>query len=417
MTTTCAVTELREREQRRIVWVLALATVLGGLGVGASLSAGALLIVDITGAESLSGFGSTMNALGAAIAGIPLARLAAKRGRRVALTTGSAIAVIGAVVIILAAATRTPVALFLGLAVLGVAVAVQLQSRFAATDLAAPSRRARDLSLVVWSITIGAVTGPNLIGPGERIGELIGIPPLAGIFVFTVLAQALAGLIVWVGLRPDPLLRARAVAAEPVPPGTNPTADPAGGIRATSAVPQFLAIAIVALGHAVMVALMAMTPLHLTHHGGSVTLVGFTISLHIAGMYALSPVFGVLTSRVGPLPVAFGGFAVLGLAALGTGFGGATVWIIQAALVLLGVGWSMVTIAGASLLTSLAPIDVRPKRQGQSDTLMNAAGAAIGAASGVVFAFGGFPLLSIVAGVLIALGALAAVRISVAAQR
>ncbi len=406
-----------DRTQRRIVGVLALATVLGGLGVGASLSAGALLIVDVTGVESLSGFGSTMNALGAALAGIPLARLAARRGRRIALSTGSAIAVLGAILIIAASATRTPVALFIGLAVLGVAVAVQLQSRFAATDLATPARRARDLSLVVWSITIGAVTGPNLIGPGEVIGESLGIPPLAGIFVFTVAAQAAAGLVVWIGLRPDPLLEARAIAAAPKPAGAGPDADPAAGIRSASATPQFLAMAVVALGHAVMVALMAMTPLHLMHHGGSVTLVGFTISMHIAGMYALSPVFGVLTSRIGPLPVLLGGFAALTLAALGTGFGGDKVWVIQVALILLGIGWSMVTISGASLLTSLAPADVRPKRQGQSDTMMNAAGATVGALSGLVFATGGFPLLSSVMGACIVLGALATVRLAVAARR
>lgn len=406
-----------DRTQRRIVGVLALATVLGGLGVGASLSAGALLIVDVTGAESLSGFGSTMNALGAALAGIPLARLAARRGRRIALSTGSAVAVLGAILIIAASATRTPVALFIGLAVLGVAVAVQLQSRFAATDLATPARRARDLSLVVWSITIGAVTGPNLIGPGEVIGESLGIPPLAGIFVFTVAAQAAAGLVVWIGLRPDPLLEARAIPAAPRPAGAGPDADPAAGIRSASATPQFLAMAVVALGHAVMVALMAMTPLHLMHHGGSVTLVGFTISMHIAGMYALSPVFGVLTSRIGPLPVLLGGFAALALAAGGTGFGGDTVWVIQVALILLGIGWSMVTISGASLLTSLAPADVRPKRQGQSDTMMNAAGATVGALSGLVFATGGFPLLSSVMGACIVLGALATVRLAVAARR
>lgn len=407
--------------QRRTVIVLALATILGGLGVGASLSAGALLIADITGNPALSGFGSTMNAVGAALAGMPLARLAARRGRRIALATGNAIAVVGAVLVVVAAALGLSILLFLGLAVLGIAVAVQLQSRFAAADLALPERRARDLSLVVWSITIGAVTGPNLIGPGERLGETLGLPGLSGIFFFTIAAQIAAGLVVWIGLRPDPLLEARRLAAAADESGGSAAA--AGSAKLTapaqaasqpavsrSAKPQFLAIALIALAHAVMVGLMAMTPLHLTGHGGSITLVGLTISLHIAGMYALSPVFGILAGKVGAIPVVIGGFVVLGISALGTAFGGESVAVIQLALVLLGIGWCMVTVAGATLVTDLTPSAIRPKRQGQSDTAMNAAGALFGAASGALFAGGGFPLLSAVAGALILLGIIVAVR-------
>lgn len=403
-----------------MVGVLALATILGGLGVGASLSAGALLIADITGNPALSGFGSTMNAVGAAIAGMPLARLAARRGRRVALATGNAIAVLGAVLVVVASAERWSVLLFVGLAVLGIAVAVQLQSRFAAADLALPENRARDLSLVVWSITIGAVTGPNLIGPGERLGEALGLPGLAGIFFFTIAAQIAAGLVVWIGLRPDPLLEARRLAAlESETPAPSAVADAAerpalleDAKRRASRSSQFLAIALIAIAHAVMVGLMAMTPLHLTHHGGSITLVGLTISLHIAGMYALSPVFGALTSKLGPIPVVLGGFGVLGIASLGTGFGGESVPIIQTALILLGIGWCMVTVAGAVLVTDLTPSADRPARQGQSDTAMNAAGALFGAASGALFAAGGFPLVSIVAGVFIVLGAALAIRLT-----
>ena len=419
--------------QRRVVAVLALTTVLGGLGVGASLSAGALLITDITGNPALSGFGSTMNAVGAALAGMPLARLAAGRGRRLALAAGNAVAVGGAGLVILASAARLPALLFAGLAVLGVAVAVQLQSRFAATDLAPPARRARDLSLVVWSITVGAVTGPNLIGPGERIGEALGLPGLAGIFVFTIGAQLAAGCVVWFGLRPDPLLEARRLAGVAPPTGPARASEPAprpapssageapaeqgAEPPAGSAAPQFLAIAAVALAHAVMVGIMAMTPLHITEHGGSITLVGLTISLHIAGMYALSPLFGFLAGRFGAVPVVLAGFGVLALAALGAAVGGDDVLVIQGSLVLLGIGWGLATVAGASLVTELTPAGLRPRRQGQSDTAMNAGGALFGAVSGAIFAAGGFPVLAAVAAGLIALGVAATLRIAPRARR
>ncbi|WP_075205275.1 MFS transporter [Leucobacter musarum] len=411
------------RVQRRTVAVLAAATVLGGLGVGASLSAGALLISEVTGNPALSGFGSTMNAVGAALAGIPLARLAARRGRRVALASGNLGAVAGAALVIIAAGAELGGLLFVGLAVLGIAAAVQLQARFAATDLASPAQRARDLSSVVWSITVGAVIGPNLIGPGESIGHALGLHPLSGIFLFTIVAQLAAGLVVWGGLRPDPLLEARRRAAVDVgretelgvvlaaPSRTVPSVAP--GARTA----QILAIAAVAIGHAVMVGIMAMTPLHLTHHGGSIELVGITISLHIAGMYALSPLVGLAAGRFGAVPVVLAGFALLALAAIGTALGGESVPAVQISLVLLGVGWSLVTVAGAALVTALTPAADRPARQGQADTAMNAAGALFGAVSGVLFATGGFPVLSSVAAVLIVAGVVCTVRLREPARR
>ncbi|WP_336661044.1 MFS transporter [Leucobacter sp. USHLN153] len=411
--------------QRRTVTVLSLTTVLGGLGTGASLSAGALLIADITGNPALSGFGSTMNAVGAAIAGIPLARLAARRGRRIALASGNLLAVLGAILVIGAAYAEISVLLFLGLAVLGFAVAVQLQARFAAADLASPARRARDLSLVVWSITIGAVIGPNLIGPGEAIGRALGLHQLSGIFLFAIAAQIAAALVVWFGLRPDPLIESRRIAAETeiearaaaARRGDAGPSSPSPALAAHGRTAQVLAILVVALGHAIMVGLMAMTPLHLTHHGGSIELVGITISLHIAGMYALSPLAGLAAGRWGPVPVVLGGFGVLTLAALGTAVAGDAVWLVQTSLVLLGLGWCMVTVAGAALITTVTPPEDRPARQGQADTAMNGAGALFGAASGLLFAAGGFPVLSSVAGALIVVGIAAAVRLGALTRR
>lgn len=391
--------------QRRMVLTLSISTILGGLGIGAAFSTGALLVAEVTGNPALSGLAATLNAVGATIAGIPLARFAMRRGRRVALALGNLIAMIGAALVILASVMGSAPLLFVGLTAFGLGSATQLQARFAAADLAMPVHRARDLSLVVWSITIGAVVGPNLAGPGERVGTALGIPELSGVFVFAVAAQLAAIAVVWIGLRPDPLLTARDLDA------ARGAAESGSGrpMRAERFAPlraQAFVIVLIASAHAVMVSIMAMTPLHIVEHGGTITLVGLTISLHIAGMYALSPVFGILTQRLGAPPVIGGGLGLLAAAAGCTGFGGASHLIIQVGLILLGLGWGAVTVAGAALLTTITPPDVRPKRQGQSDTWMNAAGATAGALSGLVFAVGGFPVLSVVAAMLIVAAAL-----------
>ncbi len=83
------------RVQRRTVGVLAAGQVLGGIAFGATVSLGALLAADLSGQEALSGLATASVTLGAAIAAIPLARLAGTRGRRLALTAGNLLALVG----------------------------------------------------------------------------------------------------------------------------------------------------------------------------------------------------------------------------------------------------------------------------------------------------------------------------------
>ena len=407
--------------QRKTLWVLATATVLGGLGVGASLSVGALLLAEVSGNDAISGLASAVFNAGAAVAGIPLARLAAKRGRRSALVTGSVVAMLGALIAIYSTVLGWWWLLAIGLGMLGVASAVQLLSRFTATDLAVPEKRARDLSLVVWAITVGAVVGPNLVGPGAVVGNAIGVTPLAGVFVFALFAQVLAAAVNLFGLRPDPLLTARKIAAAARDRAEAPTTGElaAAGARQLTGDrrARILTIVVIAIAQAIMVGLMAMTPLHLMHHEGTPEIVGVTLSLHIAGMYALSPVFGSLASRFGRIPIVVVGLLVL-LASIVLAFvAGPSHLLIQVALTLLGLGWSAVTVAGAALLTELTPEAERPRWQGRSDATMSAAGAIAGALSGVIFAIGDFSFLALACGALLALGAVASIQLGVHTKR
>ena len=191
--------------QRRVRNVLVLGQIMAGLGMGATLSMGAILAGRLSGSDAWSGMAASVATLGAALAAIPLARLAARYGRRVSLTTGALIASSGAVVTITAVIQAWFPLLLAGLMLIGVATAVNLQSRFAATDLAAPATRGRDLSVVVWATTVGAVSGPNLLVPGEALGRYLGLPELAGPFVFSLIAQLLAAVVYIVALKPDPL--------------------------------------------------------------------------------------------------------------------------------------------------------------------------------------------------------------------
>lgn len=377
---------------KRVRRVLMVGQVMAGLGMGATLAVGAILVGRLAGSEGFSGLAATFSTLGAALAAVPLARLAARSGRSVSLTTGATLAALGGVVTITANVMANVVVLLVGMAMVGVGTAVNLQSRFAVTDLAEPATRGRDLSLVVWSTTVGAVSGPNLITPGEWLGGLLGLPELAGPFVLTTIAQASAAILYFFALRPDPLKIAQQRAANAAAEGRTSSYD-----VVDNPVMARTAIASIALSHATMVAVMAMTPVHLVHHGASLAIVGFTISLHIAGMFALAPVFGVMADKLGRATTILVGQVILAMSLLLTGFGSENEALVVVGLVLLGLGWSAATVAGSTLLTESTSVARRPTVQGISDLVMSGSGAVGGALAGVVLALLGYDGLSFVA--------------------
>jgi MFS family permease len=382
--------------QRRTVRVLVAGQVLGGIGVGATLAVGAVMAAEISGSQALSGTAATFTTLGAAATAIPLARFAQRRGRRPALATGAVLASSGSVLTITAAALGFFPLLLLAFALLGAGVAVNLQSRFAATDIASDRHRGRDLSLVVWSTTIGAVLGPNLIGPGEAIAATLRMPPLTGSFLIALSAQLAAAAVYLIWLRPDPYRLSRHTPQQkPVDDGG------AGAVRGRRTL--IFAIGSIALSHAVMVSVMSMTPVHLVHHGVTLALVGLTISLHVAGMYALSPVFGWLSDRLGGIHTVLTGQGLFAVALPLVALGEADPAQVTAGLVFLGLGWSASTVGGSALVAGLATGAARPRIQGRTDLAMNLAGAGGGAAAGLVLALIGYAGLAWSAGALVLL--------------
>jgi MFS family permease len=397
--------------QRRTLRVLVTSQVLGGVGVGAGVAVIGLLAYELSGTESLSGVSATASTLGAAAAALVIARITESRGRRPGLVRGYLVGAGGAALAVLAAVAGSfPLHVIASLA-FGWASAANLQARYAATDLPPAAERGRALSTVVWATTLGAVLGPNLTGPGETLASALALPALAGPYVFSLLSFLAAATVQAVGLRPDPLRVARDAATRPI----GRTAPPS--IRAALATVRTLPSAVAALSaiaaaHATMVGVMVMAPVHLEHHGAALRLVGLTISLHIAGMYALSPLVGRLADRIGRARTALTGLAQLAvavvLAAVAPPVGSA--WF-QIGLVLLGTGWSTCLVAGSTLLTDAVPDRETPTVQGASDLLMNLAGGAGGIAAGVVLALAGFRALALGSLVLLVVPAWQLVRL------
>jgi len=384
--------------QRRTLRLLFSTQILGGMGTAIGIAVGGLLAARL-GGTAVSGFASSSMVVGAAALAVPISKIMSRYGRRPGLGFAYLAGTLGAVVVVLATTRDSVPLMFAGMAAFGGATAAGLQARYTAVDLAVPDRRGRDLSLVVWATTLGAVAAPNFAGVADAAVQDLGLPELAGPFVFSAIAFMAAAALITALLRPDPLLTARRVA------GTSSVDARRGSVRdaarAVIARPAArLGVAAVAVGHVVMVGVMSMTPVHIDMgpaHGDVLRIVGLVLSVHILGMYALSPVAGWMTDRFGRRPVVLVGAGLLVVSCAVAGTAGHDTVRLTIGLFLLGLGWSCTMVAGSTLLSESVPVEVRPAAQGLSDLCMGVAGAAAGAVSGLVVELSGYQVLNILA--------------------
>ncbi|TDW88577.1 MFS transporter [Kribbella sp. VKM Ac-2566] len=398
---------MTSERQRTTLRVLVASNALGGVATASGFAVAALLAENVSGSTSMAGLVATSTTLGAAVLAVPLAGLARSRGRRVSLSVGYLIAFVGAALTILAAQIGSLALLLAAGCFFGSGSASNLQSRYAATDAAEPSRIARSLGLVVWATTIGVIVGPNLTGVGGSVGTSLGILALAGPYVFSVVAFGLSAATVWVGMRSQ--VRPGKVERQPL----------AETFRQVIRIPHArLGLLAIATAHAVMVGVMSMTSVHLRHHGASLTIVGFVISGHVAGMYALSPLTGWLADRLGRIPTIGIGLGILAvamtLAAVAPDDAHALTGL---ALFTLGLGWSACLVAGSTLLSRSVPDGIRTSAQGLSDLTMGVLASLSGTAAGPVLAYLGFHWLAVFCGILLIPAALLAATTKQAVAR
>jgi MFS family permease len=382
--------------QAATVRALVLSQAVGALGITIGIATASLLARDLSGSESLAGLAGTFQVLGAALSSYLLARVMAVRGRRVGLTTGLLMGAAGALLAVVAGVIGSMLLLLVGALLIGATTAANNASRYAATDLAPAERRGRALSTVVWATTVGAVLGPNLTGPSAAFADLLGIPELTGPFALGAIGMLVAAVIVTVRLRPDPLLLARELAEVPAAP---PSGTSWGRARAAVREQPGLGLAVAGLAgaHAAMVGVMTMTPIHMEHGGAELRVIGIVISVHVLGMFAFSPLVGLLSDRVGRPPVlAAGGLVLLVSLVLCSTAPEGTSWQIFGGLFLLGLGWSLATVSASTMVADLAPIDARTDVQGMADVVMGVSAASAGALAGLVVGLFGYPVLALV---------------------
>ena len=392
-------------EQRRTLAVLLLAQILSGAGLAAGITVAALPAEQMLGSSRWSGLPTVFFTVGSAAAAVGLGRLSQRFGRRAGLSTGYLIGALGTVGVVVAAGMGNIVLFFASMIVYGAGAATNLQARYAGADLAAPSRRGRAVSIVLVATAVGAILGPNLVSTTGMVATKIGFPALAGPFMLAGLAYSAGALVLWLLLRPDPLLLARSIAAEVSSRSATPAAPSEAGAVPGPRQRWSWALAsgagIMILTQLIMVAIMTITPIHIEHHGHGVGVTGIVIGAHVAGMFLPSPFSGWLVDRYGYLAIALAAGVTLLAAGLIAAWAPVdSVATLVLALVLLGVGWNLGLVSGTTLVTDAVPLETRARTQGVVDLGIALAGAGGGLSSGLIFAATSYATLTLTSGLL-----------------
>jgi MFS family permease len=252
--------EKQRQLQKRTLSIVIASQIFGGAGLAAGITVGALLAQDMLGTDRYAGIPTALFTLGSAAAALLVGRLSQRKGRRIGLATGFLAGGFGAVGVVLAAIFNNLPLLFFSLLVYGGGTATNMQARYAGTDLALPTERAKAISMAMVFTTFGAVAGPNLVNVMGRFSTSIGAPALSGPFMLAAVAYIVAGVVLLLFLRPDPFMVAQAIAEKE---RHDRTEQPNNRITSVHKRGFVIGATVMILTQIVMVAIMTMTPVHM----------------------------------------------------------------------------------------------------------------------------------------------------------
>ncbi|QIW20622.1 MFS transporter [Bacillus thuringiensis] len=391
--------EEKQKLYKRTLVIVSISQMFGGAGLAAGITVGALLAQQMLGTDAYAGLPAAMFTMGSAVAAFFVGKLSQKYGRRIGLAAGFIVGGLGAIGVVVAALTNSIILLLVSLLIYGAGTATNLQARYAGTDLANKKQRATAISITMVMTTFGAVAGPNLVGVMGRFAHSIGIPELAGPFILSAAAFILAGIVLFVMLRPDPLLIANMIETykqEHTYKGQPVTEEAIENKRGIT-----VGAIVMILTQVVMVAIMTMTPVHMGHHGHGLSAVGLVIGFHVGAMYLPSLVTGMLIDKIGRTTMSIaGGVILLAAGVIAAIAPSDSLILLIVALSLLGLGWNLGLISGTAQIVDATIPSTRAKTQGKIDVFIALAGASGGAMSGMVVANSSYAALSLAGGVL-----------------
>jgi MFS family permease len=355
---------------------------------------GSIIAVQLANGNSQwTGVPATLGVVGAAMIAYPIGRLMDRVGRRIGLSIGYVIGILGTLVAALGVINQSLFIFLIGFFGLGLTRGVLDLGRYAAAEASPAHRRARAISWVILGGTVGSILGPSLIEVTNNLAGRIGLPGLSGPWFAAAIFLAMGLVLINVFLRPDPQVIGRQLAAlEP-----ESAKEQLKGGRPYRKIIQdpnaLLATGTLIFAQVTMVAVMVVTPVHMQDHNHALGSISVVIMAHTLGMFGLSFVTGWLADKLGRTKVIISGGLILGLSCLMAPFSHGVAWLVVA-LFLLGLGWNFCFVAGSTLLTDVLRPEEKGRIQGLTDTLINIASGVGSISSGFAFAAFGFAAMS-----------------------
>ncbi|MEH1128032.1 MFS transporter [Micromonospora sp. CPCC 206061] len=368
---------------RSVQLVLAAATAVGSVGLAAGGTAGALIAAEMTGGTTSAGVPLGAVVVGSAAGAVLISRVTRLAGRITGLMLGYLVGAVGAALVVGAMAASNFVLVVVGNVVMGVANAAVYLARYAAADAVSASARGRALGVVLTGAAVGAVAGPNLLGPSGDLAARLGFSRLGGLYLVAVVAFPTAGAILALLGR-----RTRGSVTGGVQAGTGATA------RAHPSVGAGTAVFVLAVTNLVMVAVMAVAPLHMVAHSHHLDIVGVVVSIHVLCMLAPAPLAGWLADRAGTHVVAGLGAVLILVAGVTGAFADPNSALsMTVVLAMFGLGWCAGVVAGSVMVADSLSDAQRARAEGIGEVAMGTAAGVGAPLAGLVVAFGGFSTL------------------------
>jgi MFS family permease len=386
-----------QRIGRKITTTLFITQSLASAGFIAVATINPILGAKLAASRSLATLPTAVYLLSGALSASAWGDIMDRIGRRNAIIAGLVLGMIGNGLVLVAIQSASFLWVLTGLILMGITNSAITLGRFAAAEANPPDQRGRAISAVVLGGVVGTILTRVSASPMGNFAVSIGMDELAGAYLATLVLFALASFIVFIGLRPDPLEVGKEVARlypEDTPQGE---ARPVLQILRQPAV--ITAVAAMALGQLVMVAIMVITSLHMEDHQHARSDIYSVISVHTFGMFAPSIISGWLLDRWGRGRMILIGAATLLLACL-TAPLSPDVLPLGISLFLLGLGWNFCFVGGSTLLSDqLSPLE-RSRTQGTNDLLVGLASAFISLSSGFIFSATSYAMMSLIAAAL-----------------
>jgi MFS family permease len=294
-----------------------------------------------------------MMMIGVVLAALPASLFMKRMGRRAGFIAGALVGGAGGGALSVVAIDLDAFWLFCaGNLLLGVYQAFANYHRFAAADAASPAFESQAISLVLAGGVVAAFLGPL---NASRTTDLIASAPDGGPYAIIVgLAVLGSGLHAWLKIPDEHQAR------------TGPQRPLGEIVRGGSFQVALLAATV---GYAIMILVMTATPLAMQAAGFGLPRAATIMQWHVLGMFAPSFVTGHLIARFGLPNILLAGAAALA-GSVGAAVAGSSMGHFWLALVLLGIGWNFLFVAGSALLATTHTPAERGKVQGVNELVI-----------------------------------------------